>query len=319
MVKQTRAKNLMAIFHLRVSTVSRGADQSAIAAYCYRNGARAFDRYKNKIQDYRRRRRAVAGRFVVGWAGTKLELWQAADDSETNRDGGFRTRATVAREIQVSIPLELNEQQGAALVERFAAFLADRYGVGIDGAIHKSGGAAKRDRQPHCHLLMTTRRVSASGEFGEKTREWDDRKTGPEQVALVRATWAEMANKALADAGSAERIDHRSLRDQGIDRAPISIPRGALAVERGEGRATPEQRAQWRAAQAAAGLAAAPLPAPPLDTLPEPDQLSAVDQLKEERRAARQQAPSLPEPVPVRPAAQTPPARRQRPPRGPRR
>ena len=39
-------------------------------------------------------------------------------------------------------------------------------------------------------------------------------------VNVWRRTWAEYANRALADAGSAARIDHRTLAAQGIFRLP---------------------------------------------------------------------------------------------------
>ncbi|CAG0949604.1 partial Mobilization protein A, partial [Myxococcaceae bacterium] len=40
------------------------------------------------------------------------------------------------------------------------------------------------------------------------------------EIDKLRQTWADMANGALGQAGSAERIDHRSLEAQGIDRPP---------------------------------------------------------------------------------------------------
>jgi hypothetical protein len=50
----------------------------------------------------------------------------------------------------------------------------------------------------------------------KKSREWND-------VALLahqRESWAEAVNAALEKAGRTERVDHRSLKDRGIDRLP---------------------------------------------------------------------------------------------------
>jgi MobA/MobL family len=40
-----------------------------------------------------------------------------------------------------------------------------------------------------------------------------------------RARWAELTNEALQHAGLSQRIDHRSLKDRGLDREPtLAIP-----------------------------------------------------------------------------------------------
>ena len=65
---------------------------------------------------------------------------------------------------------------------------------------------------------MTTRRLEPSGALGEKTRELDDVKRGPEEIEWVRAMIEARTNHALERAGSAERVDRRSLFEQ---RAPL--------------------------------------------------------------------------------------------------
>ena len=61
---------------------------------------------------------------------------------------------------------------------------------------------------------MTTRRLEPTGELGEKTRELDDVKRGPQEVEWVRAMIEARTNHALERAGSAERVDRRSLVEQ---------------------------------------------------------------------------------------------------------
>jgi hypothetical protein len=58
---------------------------------------------------------------------------------------------------------------------------------------------------------------------------------GPAVAELfhVRERWAQAANSALEQAHVAARIDHRTLRAQGIDREPLPhIPRAAFEMER---------------------------------------------------------------------------------------
>ena len=78
---------------------------------------------------------------------------------------------------------------------------------------------------PHAHIMLTMRSVDADG-FGKKRREWNKRRLLERQ----RKAWEEYANRALERAGSDERIDHRSLKEQGIEREP-QIHLGAKVLE----------------------------------------------------------------------------------------
>ncbi|WP_434967894.1 MobA/MobL family protein, partial [Pseudomonas aeruginosa] len=69
------------------------------------------------------------------------------------------------------------------------------------------------NRNHHAHVLFTTRRLSSDG-LGEKTRELDDLKRGPEEVQWIRAMVEGRTNAALEAAGHAERVDRRSLADK---------------------------------------------------------------------------------------------------------
>lgn len=58
-----------------------------------------------------------------------------------------------------------------------------------------------------------------------------------QELVATREGIADLANEALAEAGLEVRVDHRSLRDQGIDRTP-GVHLGPAKVKRmtGEGR-----------------------------------------------------------------------------------
>ncbi|HYR25665.1 MAG TPA: MobA/MobL family protein, partial [Aquabacterium sp.] len=99
---------------------------------------------------------------------------------------------------------------------------SERHRVAVDLAIHAPHRGDRRNH--HAHLLLSTRRLEATG-FTEKTREWDNRQpakgpTGQQIVEYWRQAWETHANRALEVAGHEQRIDHRRLEAQGLERVP---------------------------------------------------------------------------------------------------
>jgi MobA/MobL family len=232
----------LAIFHLQIKSISRGAGRSATAAAAYRAGERIRDERTRVLHDYSRRTDVSHKEILLpsrlhgaagGWATERANLWNAAERVEQRRD------ARVAREYQVALPAELNAGQRRQLARTFARELADRYNVAVDLAVHapRAGGDA---RNHHAHLLATSREVTAAG-FGAKAgldmtsveRQRRALPVGIAEIKAIRERWAELSNQALAAAGLEVRIDHRSLRAQGIDREPLPrIPFGLIQMER---------------------------------------------------------------------------------------
>ena len=173
----------MAIYQLSVKAIRRSEGGNAKAAAAYRSGTQigTFD-YTH--------RRGVAHRFMVlpatapQW--TRPQLWQEAEEAER------RKNSVVAREVLIALPHELPDTDRIKIVRELSSWLVSRYGVAVDAAIH----APRKDhdeRNHHAHLLMTTRRLTAQG-LGEKTRELDDKQTGPREIEAIRAAWCAMVN-----------------------------------------------------------------------------------------------------------------------------
>jgi hypothetical protein len=105
--------------------------------------------------------------------------------------------------------------------------MADRYGIGVDLAVHqpREGGDP---RNFHAHLLATTREVTPWG-FGEKAgldmhavqRAKQGLSDHSEEYTAVRERWAAHMNDAFREANIDVRVDHRTLAAQGIDRQPM--------------------------------------------------------------------------------------------------
>jgi hypothetical protein len=145
----------------------------------------------------------------------------------------------------VILPSELTPTQRTNLVRAFSRDLADNYRNAVDVTIHPPRPGAD-ERHHHAHLLMTTREVTPEG-LGPRTtielggRERRARGLGPrkDEYFWVRERWAQFTNEALREAGMAARIDHRSLKNQGIDREPTpAMPQKVYYQERKSGTRT---------------------------------------------------------------------------------
>ena len=132
------------------------------------------------------------------------ELWNRVEAAEHRWD------SQLARAIEVGLPVELSHEQDVALMREYLAHEFVEHGMIADFSIRRSD-----PRNPHAHVLLTLRPVTALG-FGPKARHWN-RKSN---LLEWRIAWAERANRYLAHAGHDVRIDHRTLEAQQIELAP---------------------------------------------------------------------------------------------------
>lgn len=217
----------MAIYHLSVKAVSRSAGRSATAAAAYRAGCEITDQRTGEVHDYTRKGGVESADIVLPdgapeWATDRAALWNAAEAAECRKD------ACVAREFEVALPDELSPAERRRLAVDFAKEMANREGCAVDVAIHAPGKEGD-SRNHHAHILRTTRKVGLDG----LTDKLDTEKAGRNRTAdldAVRTRWAELTNERLRENGIEARVDHRSLKDQGIDREPTSHMGPAVAA-----------------------------------------------------------------------------------------
>ena len=217
----------MAIYHLSVKAVSRSAGRSATAAAAYRAGCEIVDQRTGEIHNYTRKGGVESTDIVLPddapeWATNRAALWNAAEAAERRKD------ACVAREFEVALPDELSPAERRRLAVDFAKEMANREGCAVDVAIHAPGKEGD-SRNHHAHILRTTRKVGLDG----LTDKLDTEKAGRNRTAdldAVRTRWAELTNERLRENGIEARVDHRSLKDQGIDRQPTSHMGPAVAA-----------------------------------------------------------------------------------------
>jgi len=232
----------MAIFHLSVKPISRSAGRSSTAAAAYRAGEKIIDERTGEIHDYTRKKGVESADMVLPdgapeWATNRAQLWNTAELAEKRKD------ACVAREYEVALPAELSAQERRKLALDFAKDMANREGCAVDVAIHAPGREGD-NRNHHAHILRTTRKVEAERLGAKLDTEQAGRKR-KNDLEEVRERWASFSNAALERAGVAERIDHRTLQAQGIDREPTQhLGPAASGYERRTGQPS-DKRHAW--------------------------------------------------------------------------
>jgi ATP-dependent exoDNAse (exonuclease V) alpha subunit len=226
-------------------------------------GDRIEEYSTGKVWDYTRKQGVEHTEIVlpteaakrdINWARDREQLWNAAEQHEKRKD------ARVAREWEIALPHELRRTQRVDLAREFAGEIANRYGCAVDIAIHRPHRLGDH-RNHHAHLFATTRTVEAEGlgrktdiELGDRDRGKKGLGTGADEITHMRARWETLINQRLKELGIEARVDHRSLKAQGIEREPtvhlgpsvIGMERRGIRTEVGD-RVREEQRRELQA------------------------------------------------------------------------
>lgn len=213
-----------------MKAVSRSKGRTATLAAAYRSCSVIECEREGRIHDYTRKR----GLEVCGialprvcsprWARDRTRLWNEAEARETNKDKRAKTKekanARAARDVMFSYPFAMSEEGRLDCAMKIARWLADNHLIAVDYAIHKPGRKGDQ-RNFHCHMLLSSRRITAKG-FGEKAREFDDRRAGPVLMKQLREFIAQTQNDRLKLEGKADKVfvEHRSFRARGSAQVP---------------------------------------------------------------------------------------------------
>ena len=174
-------------------------------------------------------------------------LWNSASAAEltVDRKTGdvrFKTGAQVAWHMILAVPKELAAAESAALVRRFIETRFGAAGVAVQWALHDD------PVNPHAHLLISTRRLSAEG-WGKKAREIAPAMRSKRGLAFVAgdergelvAAWESFQNAWFRDRGIDLKVDPKlAVRDTHVgvartadsERAALSAEAQAEAAER---------------------------------------------------------------------------------------
>lgn len=251
----------MAIYHCSIGIKGRNKGNSAVGSSAYRAGVKLEDKETGTTHDYTKKKGVVYNEVMLPQNAPKEYqnrevLWNEVQKAEKH------PKAQLARDIEVGLPREMSREQQIQCVRDYVKNNFTKEGMCADVAIHD-----KKDGNPHAHILLTMRGIKENGTWDAKKRsvfKLDengeripviDKKTGLQKIRdrgekgiefvweretiptndwneqykaeEWRKAWAEECNKYLSQE---QKIDHRSYKRQGIDKAP-TIHEGHKARE----------------------------------------------------------------------------------------
>ncbi|WP_053086299.1 MobQ family relaxase [Klebsiella michiganensis] len=194
----------MAMFHLSFNMLKRSAGKSSCYLAAYNARERIEDVRTGDVYDYSYRS-DLFHHCILAPEHTPLNivensavLWNEIEKIEKRKD------AQLSRYFDIAIPVELDNDTKIALVKNYCKRNFVSKGMIADISFHDLDG-----HNPHAHVMLTLREITPQG-FGNKNRSWNEHDLMDEW----RASWSRMSNRALERAGSANRMDHRSLAAQ---------------------------------------------------------------------------------------------------------
>ena len=203
----------MAIYHFSAKVISRANGSSAVASAAYRAAERLHDDRLGRDHDFSNKAGVVHSEILLPEGmperlNDRATLWNEVEAGEKRKD------AQLAREVEFSIPRELDQKEGVRLAREFVEKQFVERGMVADLNVHWDMGKDGQPK-PHAHVMLSMREVGPEG-FGQKVREWNS-------TALLqewREAWGIHVNQRLAELDIDARIDHRTLEAQGIDLEP---------------------------------------------------------------------------------------------------
>ena len=203
----------MAIYHFSAKVVSRANGSSAVASAAYRSASELHDDRLNRDHDFSNKAGVIHSEVMLPEGAPerlndRTTLWNEVEAGEKRKD------AQLAREVEFSIPREMNEKQGVQLARDFVKMQFVDRGMVADLNVHWDK-AKDGSPKPHAHVMMTMRDVGPEG-FGKKNRDWNS----TELLKDWREAWSAHVNERMAELGLEGRIDHRSYEAQGIGLEP---------------------------------------------------------------------------------------------------
>jgi Ti-type conjugative transfer relaxase TraA len=203
----------MAIYHFSAKVISRANGSSAVASAAYRSASELHDDRLGRDHDFSNKAGVIHSEVMLPEGAPerlndRSTLWNEVEAGEKRKD------AQLAREVEFSIPREMNEKQGVQLARDFVKKQMVDRGMVADLNVHWDK-AKDGSPKPHAHVMLAMRDVGPQG-FGKKNRDWN----ATEQLKEWREAWAAHVNERMAELGLEGRIDHRSYEAQGIELEP---------------------------------------------------------------------------------------------------
>lgn len=219
----------MALFHLNVSSIGKGAGSSAVASAAYRSCSQLIQsvidsqtglkivlvhNFSNKQGLAFSQIFAPAG--VADWCNDREKLWNKVEERETHIKGRF------ARDIKLALQKEFTLEQNVQLLSEYVKSTFVKDGIIADVNIHMDD-----PNNPHAHIMLTTRTLEINDNdewvFGNKNRLLDSNGW----LKYIRGQWADINNKYFAIYDIDKTITHESYETRGLEFIRSTIHEGA--------------------------------------------------------------------------------------------
>ena len=148
------------MIHLNAKIISRGGEkpQSAVASAAYRSATKIYCEYDGEIKDFSRKGHVIYSEILLPEYAPKefadrSVLWNAVENFEKG------SRAQLSREVEFSLPCELDADERLKAARTLAEFFRDK-GMVVDMNLHSPD---HENPNPHCHLMLTMRPFQKDG------------------------------------------------------------------------------------------------------------------------------------------------------------
>lgn len=236
----------MAIYHFTTSIVKASKGKCAVASAAYISAGKLYDKRLGLTFSYTRKEEVIYTEILLPPNAPKEfkdreMLWNAVEKVQNKSNSRY------ARMFEMALPNELTTEQQIELARKYIQKNFVDKGMAVDFALHKKEG------NNHIHVMTTVRGFTKNGTWANmekkdyardengnriplidpatglqkrgknndlqwkrvtvKRNEWNSRK----QLMEWRKNWAKECNKYLPED---KHIDHRSYKEQGIDKIP---------------------------------------------------------------------------------------------------
>ena len=216
-------------FHDQITYGTRAEGKSAVAKFIYNMRLdRWVDKHDGPLAF------SESGNMPSWAADDPRKFWEAVDEHE-------RANGSLYFNAEFALPLDLTtrEQQLAAARDHVRQLIGDKHPYTL--TMHDNQG------NPHCDVMWSMRTLDGIERDSELFFKRADKKIparggcakvpmlqrGSEWIIQSRKLWADVANAHLEAAGSNVRIDHRSYKERGIEKAPgVHLGSGAHRLEK---------------------------------------------------------------------------------------
>src|SRR3546814_17347042 len=152
----------MAIYHFSAKVIGRSSGSSAVASAAYRAAERLHDDRLGRDHDFSNKAGVVHSEIMLP-EGAPVRLNDRATLWNEVEAGEKRKEAQLAREVEVSIPRELNEHKGITLAGDLVENQFVQSGMVAGQTVHWDNGKAGKPKQDGSVSRTEERRVGKEG------------------------------------------------------------------------------------------------------------------------------------------------------------